>query len=195
MHLFEKTMWTGFRCRSRPRPSRDLRTADDFTGVKLRVLPAPIFVDLFRTLGASPVPIEFNEVYTSLQTRIVDGQESPIPTIEGAKFYEVQRYLSISNHTWSGTWFVANAEAFAALPSDLQTILARNAAAFALRERNDVTFMTDSITDKLRRQGLAVNTCDAAGMRARLGPYYARLKERFGAQAWSMLEEGTGKLV
>lgn len=192
LHVFEKTVATGFR--QVTSATKPIRTADDLANLRIRVIAAPIFVDLFKTLGASPVPLDSNELYVSLQTRLVDGQENGLPGIEGFRVYEVQRYLSLTNHIWSGEWLTANVDSWNALPSDIQTIVNRNAQKYILLERRDATELNASLLDKLHRQGLAVNTADAASMRARLAPYYARWKNEFGATAWGLLEESAGKL-
>ena len=93
--------------RSRRARSRS-RKAADLAGLKLRVPGAPALVSLFTALGASPVSMQFGEVYTSLQTRIVDGQENPLSVIDAGKFYEVQKYCAITNHVWDGYWICAN---------------------------------------------------------------------------------------
>src|SRR5262249_3209197 len=105
-----------------------------------------------------------------------------------------QKYLSFTNHVWGGQWLAANQAAWDALPPDIQTIFQRNAAKYAELVRRDSFLMTAAYTDKLRRQGMAINTPDTRSMRARLGPYYARWKNDFGATAWGLLEASVGKL-
>jgi TRAP-type transport system periplasmic protein len=84
--------------------SHPIRNAADFAGFKIRTPPAPISVDLFKTLGASPTPIVFPELYLALQTKVVDGQETPYSTIDVAKFNEVQKYMSVTNHMATIFW-------------------------------------------------------------------------------------------
>ena len=93
--------------RPRPRPSRS-QTPDDFRGIKLRVPVSPLWTSMFKAFDASPASINFNEVYSALQTKIVDGQENPLAMISTAKLYEVQKYCSLTNHMWDGFWFLAN---------------------------------------------------------------------------------------
>src|SRR5207248_9493846 len=88
----------------------------DLRGLKLRVPVSPVFASMFRALGTSPTAINFVEVYTALQTKIVDGQENPLALIEAAKFYEVQKYCSLTGHMWEGFWMVANRRNFESLP-------------------------------------------------------------------------------
>ena len=82
--------------------NKPINSVDDLQGMKLRLPVAPTAISLFQHLGASPTPINFGEVYSALQTGVVDGQENPLILIDVAKFYEVQKYVSMTNHTWAG---------------------------------------------------------------------------------------------
>ena len=75
---------------------------------------------MFKAFGAAPTTINFNEVYSALQSKVVDGQENPLAVIETAKLYEVQTYCSLTNHMWDGFWFLANRRDWDALPDDIQ---------------------------------------------------------------------------
>jgi len=99
--------------------TKPIRTPDDFRGMKLRVPVSPLWTSMFKALDASPASINFNEVYSALQTKIVDGQENPLAIISTAKLYEVQKYCSLTNHMWDGFWFLANRRAWEALPDDV----------------------------------------------------------------------------
>ena len=80
---------------------RPLAKLEDFSGLKLRVLQSPLFIDTFTALGANPVPMPFPEVYTALEQKVVDGQENPITVIVDSKFQEVQKYLSLTKHIYN----------------------------------------------------------------------------------------------
>jgi TRAP-type transport system periplasmic protein len=174
---------------------KPVRSVADFANFKIRTPPAKIAVDLWTTLGASPTPLDSNESYTSMQTHLVDGSESTLSNIETARYYEVQKYLSMTNHAWAGFWFAANADAWNALPPDIRAVLDRNAAKYALLARNDTVVSTGATADKLRRQGMLFNAPDVASMRARLRPYYMRWKNELGNTAWDLLEAKVGKLA
>ena len=132
---------------------------------------------------------------TALQDTLADGEETGLVGIEGFRYYEVQKYLSLTNHIWGGQWLSANLGIWSALAPDLQEIVKRNAVKYALLVRRDSYLMSGALTDKLRRQGLAVNVPDTTGMRARLGPYYAHWKSEFGSAAWGLLEASVGRLA
>jgi tripartite ATP-independent transporter DctP family solute receptor len=175
--------------------SHPIRNAADFSGFKIRTPPAPISVDLFKTLGASPTPIVFPELYLALQTKVVDGQETPYATIDVSKFNEVQKYLSVTNHTATIFWFLGNMDAWNALPATMQAIILRHAGTAAVLERRDTAQQSAATADKLRREGMIFNTADADSMRAQLKPFYGRWKTEFGSSAWDLLEQTTGKLT
>jgi TRAP-type C4-dicarboxylate transport system substrate-binding protein len=171
---------------------RPIANPADLAGIKLRTAPSRQVVDLFRTLGANPTPVPFPQTYASMQTHLVDGAVMPLTFIEFGHFYEVQRYLSMSNHGWGGFWMVANPDKWKALPEDVQRIVARLAPQYITMQRRDVALLSRTLLDKLARQGMQVNSTDPDPFRARLGAYYARCKGDFGAGLWSLLEESTG---
>jgi tripartite ATP-independent transporter DctP family solute receptor len=110
----------GFRCFHNSK--RPLRTPADFKGLKFRVMESPVFVKTVEALGAKAVPIAWPEVYTSLQTGVIDGAEVPPSVIELGKLYEVQKYLTLDGHTYTDDNFVINDAFFQRLPSDVQQI-------------------------------------------------------------------------
>jgi TRAP-type transport system periplasmic protein len=146
-------------------------------------------------MGAAPTPINFNEVYTALQNHTVDGQENPFAVIDSARLYEVQKYLSVTNHMWSAYWLLANPDAWKALPPAIQSVVERNAAKYALLQRADTASRNASLADKLTRRGMMLNVAETAGFRARLADFYKRWKDEFGATAWDLLERYSGRLA
>lgn len=100
-----------------------LRTPEDFSKVKLRAMPAPIIIATFEAFGATAVPIEFSELYNSLQQGVVDGQENPMQTVSMLKLYEVQDYVSYTNHSWMIYANIINKQFWDTLPSDIQDII------------------------------------------------------------------------
>lgn len=174
--------------------TKPIRTVEDLGGLKVRTPPGPLWVDLFKALGAAPTPINFAELYPALQTHLVDATELPLVTIDFSRIYEAQKYLSITNHMWSGYWLLGNPEAWKALPPDIQAIVLRNSAKYILMQRRDVELLNESLVDKFRRTGMKVNTAETQGFRARLGAFYEHWKTELGPTAWSLLEQYAGKL-
>jgi tripartite ATP-independent transporter DctP family solute receptor len=106
---------------------RPIRSLDDIKGIKFRTMTLPSHITFFRSMGASAIPIAWAEVYTSLQTGVVDGQHNPFAPILGSKLYEVQKYLTLSGHIWSTHWFMVNDQWYQSLTDDQKQIV-RNAA-------------------------------------------------------------------
>jgi tripartite ATP-independent transporter DctP family solute receptor len=106
LHAFEKMWDNGFR--QTTSSNKPIDAAKDFDGLKIRVPVSPLSIAMFKALGASPTSLQFSEVYTSLQTKVVDAQENPLPIIQVAKLYEVQKYCSLTNHIWDGFWMIMN---------------------------------------------------------------------------------------
>ena len=103
--------------------SKHIETADEIKGLKIRVQESPLFVNMVKGLGANPTPIAWPEVYTALQTGVVDGQENPVSVILVAKFAEVQKYLVLDRHVYGLDWFVVNDKWYQSLPKDLQKVI------------------------------------------------------------------------
>src|SRR6204780_5100348 len=174
-----------------------IRTPDDLKGFKIRVPVSPLWTSMFEAFGASPTSINFNEVYTALQTKVVEGQENPLAIIATAKLYEVQKYCSLTNHMWDGFWFLANRRAWQALPDDVRAIVAKNVNAAALKERDDVAKLNANLQQDLAGKGLAFNKTDAAAFRDKLrsAGFYNEWKGKYGDEAWGILEKSVGKLT
>ena len=169
---------------------------DDLKGFKIRVPVSPLWTSMFKALGAAPTGINFNEVYSALQTKVVEGQENPLALIELAKLYEVQKYVSLTNHMWDGFWTLANTQAWTGLPKDLQEIMARNVNAAAIAEREDIRKLSESVQAELTRKGMVFNATDAEKFRValRAAGFYKEWKDKYGAQAWAVLEKQVGTL-
>ena len=172
---------------------RPIRTPEDLHGFKLRVSQSKITVDLFKALGASPTPINVSELYTALQTKLLDGEEAPIVTIATSRWYEVNKYISFTNHEWAGNWIVANGDVWKTIPADLQDLIERNCTKYAHLERRDVQLFNSSVADKLQRLGMTINDVNQTPFRALLRSYYSEWAGVFGATAWGLLESSLGR--
>jgi TRAP-type transport system periplasmic protein len=177
--------------------SKPIASPDDLKNFKIRVPVSPLWTSLFQAFGSAPTSINFSEVYSALQTKVVDGQENPLAIISTAKLYEVQKYCSLTNHMWDGFWMLANRRAWAALPKDAQEIVAKNWNAAALLERADVAKLNAGLRDDLAKQGLTFNQPETAPFREALkkAGFYAQWKQRYGDEAWAILEQSTGALT
>jgi TRAP-type C4-dicarboxylate transport system substrate-binding protein len=109
--------------------------------------------------------------------------------------FEVQKYLSFTNHMWAGYWMLANGDAWKSLPADVQSVVAQANARYALMQRRDLALLNVSLADKLHRRGMELIAVDARPFRDKLGPFYAKWKAEFGDRAWSLLERYSGTLA
>src|SRR5947209_6115356 len=174
--------------------TKPIKTPDDLNGFKIRVPVAPLWTSLFKAFGASPTSINFSEVYTALQTKVVDGQENPLSLIDTAKLYEVQKFVAITNHMWDGFWFLANKKSWEAMPADLREIVEAEFNAGALAEREDLAKMNNTVATSLKGKGLQFVETDAQAFRAKLksAGFYEEWKGKFGPEAWGILEKAVG---
>lgn len=176
--------------------TKPIRTPDDVAGFKIRVPESPILTSLFQALGSGPTPINFDELYSALQTKLVEGQENPLPIIATAKQYEVQQYCSMTNHVWDGYWILANRRAMQRLPQNVQQIVAREFAQAGRDERADIARLTDALRGELSAKGLKFIDPDRGAFRdkAKKAGFYKDWHAKFGDQAWKLLEDVAGPL-
>jgi TRAP-type transport system periplasmic protein len=177
--------------------SRQLNSVDDLKGFKIRVPVTALLTSLFSGLGALPSSISYSELYSALQTHIVEGQENPLAQVSTGKLYEVQKYCALSNHCWSGYWIVANRRALASLPADLLAIVNDGFDAAAIGERADLLELDRSLQAELTARGMIFNKPDAVQFRAALvkAGFYAQWQKTYGSEAWAQLEKYTGPLT
>ncbi|HUA77421.1 MAG TPA: TRAP transporter substrate-binding protein [Acetobacteraceae bacterium] len=195
LHVFEKGWDAGFR--NVFTSNRAVHDAADMKGLKLRVPEAPIQLAFFRALGASPTPVNNNELYTAIQTHLVDGAEQPLISIESAKYYEVSKYISLTRHQPTPFEMLANGAAWQRLPASLQEILSRNLNAAALLERADIANGEAALEQELKTQGQTIITPDRATFReviAHAG-LYAKWRDTYGTKPFALLEKYTGALA
>jgi tripartite ATP-independent transporter DctP family solute receptor len=192
---FEKVWNNGFRqITSSDRP---IASPADLKGFKIRVPPSPIFTSMFSDLGAAPTAIPFTDLYTSLQTKLVDGQENPLTQVEIAKFFEVQKYCSLTNHSWSCFWLVGNRRSWNSLPANVQRVVAQEFNAAALTIRVTLAKAELDIKSRLQAHGMIFNQPRVADFQAALKAtdFYRSWKNNFGPEVWTALEQNVGKLV
>jgi tripartite ATP-independent transporter DctP family solute receptor len=177
--------------------SRQLNSVDDLKGFKIRVPVTALLTSLFSGLGALPSSISYSELYSALQTHIVEGQENPLAQVSTGKLYEVQKYCALSNHCWSGYWILGNRRAIASLPPDLLELVNTAFDAAAVKERTDLVEMDRSLQAELTGKGMIFNKPDPVQFRAALvkAGFYTQWQKTYGADAWAALEKYTGKLT
>src|SRR5205085_9755820 len=152
---------------------RPIRTAEDFVGLKIRTPGGEIAADFFRTLGAEAGMVPFSGMYEALKAKTFDGQSDPLGVVQSLRLDEVQTYLSLTGHWWSGFTLLAHGAAWQALPHEIQAVVARNTEHFAKLQRQDVEAVNAAGEAELARRGVIVNHADPASIRARLRDLYA----------------------
>jgi len=163
---------------------RPINGPDDLKGIKLRVPEGKWRVKMFQAYGANPSPMKFSEVFTALQTGVMDGQENPFTQIYSAKFQEVQKYLSLSGHVYTPAYVTVGAKKWASLPDDVRKILEDTAMetqafVYATAAKDDTDLL-----GKLKAAGMQVNEVNKDAFIAASKPIYQEFgKEVPGADA------------
>jgi TRAP-type transport system periplasmic protein len=166
----------------------------DLNGVRMRVPAGQMIGDTFRAFGAEPVTTNSIDIYAALKSGKVDAQENPLALAELFKLYEVVKYVSMTNHMWSGFNLLAHRPTWQRLPADIQGVIDRNVATYVRLQRQDQQKMNDEMRGGLARRGLVFNDVDPAPFRAQLATFYATWKDRLGTRTWSLLEASSGRL-
>jgi len=164
---------------------RPIARAEDIQGLKIRVITSPIFVDLFNTLGANPLPMTFGEVYGALESKAIDGQDNPVGVIESAKFAEVQKYLSLTRHVYTGMPFLMSKKTWDAMSESERKII-RDAAEEAKQEERKVTLAKEAQAIEGLKKSMQVNELDAAELE-RLRQKVQPVIEKFSPQVGDAL--------
>ena len=133
--------------------NKEVKKPEDMKGLKVRVPENPLWVEMVKAIGAVPTPIPFSEVYTALQQKVVDGQENPVPTIQARKYFEVQKYLSVSKHMLQTNLILINKRSLAKLSSDDQKILFEEAAVIAKKNAELVQKQEEEVLAEFRTSG------------------------------------------
>ena len=171
-----------------------IRSVDDLQGLKIRTPDAPIYTEAWKAMGASPVVANFNKLYETVKSGAAEAQTNPLAVAEVLKLYEIQKYVSMTNHGWSGFNLLGNWKLWQRFPADVQTIIERNAAKYVRLQRAELSALNTDLRTKLAAQGMIFNEADTSSFRPRLTGYYAKWKDAVGDRAWTLLEKHVGKL-
>jgi TRAP-type transport system periplasmic protein len=168
--------------------TRPIQTVGDFAGLKIRSPGGAVTADFWRTVGAEAGMVPFSDMYAALKAKQFDGQTDPLGVVQALRLYEVQTYLSLTGHWWSGFTLLAHRATWEALPDDIRQIVADNAGKASLAQRTEIGAFNVAGETALAQLGMIVNRADAASIRARLGDFYARWKAKFDPVTWRTLE-------
>ena len=195
LHVFDRCLDNGYR--NITSSTRPINTAADLKGFKIRVPVSPLWTSMFKALEASPASINFSEVYSALQTKVVEGQENPLAVIDLAKLYEVQKYCSMTGHMWDGQWVLANGKRWASLPADIQAVISKHVTDAVMKQRDDIRRLNNGLESQLKAKGLTFNYPDNKSFRDVLSKagFYQEWRGKFGDEAMAKLEKYSGKLA
>jgi TRAP-type transport system periplasmic protein len=156
---------------------RPITKVEDIAGLKLRVIPNPINVDWVSALGANPTPLPFPELYAALEQKAVDGQENPFATINGAKLYEVQKHLAITNHQYNPQSVVISKKFWDSLSADEKKIVQDAAIESAKYQREQSRSAAAGILENLKKNGMQITElppAEVAKLREKVKPVIAK---------------------
>ncbi|MDZ4280114.1 MAG: TRAP transporter substrate-binding protein [Hydrogenophaga sp.] len=175
---------------------RAVTKLEDMDGIKLRVMQNNVFIDSFKTLGANAVPLPFSELFTALETKTVDGQENPYNTILSSKFYEVQKYLTVTNHVYSPWIVLVSKKYWDGLSKDEQKVLMDAAIKSRDFERKDTRAEADKALADLKGKGMEINQlspAEANRMRAKLTAVNTGIAANVGEDLWKETQAAVAK--
>jgi tripartite ATP-independent transporter DctP family solute receptor len=175
---------------------RAVTKLEDMDGIKLRVMQNNVFIDSFKTLGANAVPLPFSELFTALETKTVDGQENPYNTILSSKFYEVQKYLTVTNHVYSPWIVTVSKKYWDQLSKDEQKVLMDAAKKSRDFERQDTRAEADKALADLNGRGMQINQlspAEANRMREKLTAVNAGIAANVGEALWKETQAAVAK--
>jgi TRAP-type C4-dicarboxylate transport system substrate-binding protein len=151
--------------------------------------------DTFQAFGAEPVTTSANRIYDSIKSGTVGAQENPRSArANDFRIYEVVKYVSMTNHMWSGFNQMAHLATWRGLPDDIKEAITRNVTRYVRQQRIDQGNINASLRDRFAVAGLIFNEVDQAPFRARLANVYATWKDKLGSKCWTLLEAEVGKL-
>jgi tripartite ATP-independent transporter DctP family solute receptor len=168
---------------------RPIYKPEDLKGLKIRTAELTMRLDTFRLLGVQPTPMSFPELFMALQQGTVDGQENPLVVIYSSKFYEIQKYLSLTGHIWSSADFMINKGAWDALPKDLQNIVRQNAIKAAEYERQLSEKADSELIDELKKKGMQVNEVDTRPFKLATQPIYEKYRDTYGKDLMELVDK------
>ena len=176
---------------------RPVTKLEDLDGIKLRVMQNEVYLDSFKLMGANATPLPFSELFRALETKTVDGQENPYNTILSSKFYEVQKYLSVTNHVYSPWIMTVSKKWWDQLSKDEQKVLLDAAKASRDFERKDTREEAAKAVADLKAKGMAVNEVspqEVARMREKLTRVNAAIAANVGMELWTETQNELARL-
>jgi TRAP-type transport system periplasmic protein len=169
--------------RSVSNSKRPVAKLEDMQGLKIRTIQNPLYVDMLNALGANPVPMAFTELYTALETKTVDGQENPFSTLEASKFYEVQKYMSTTQHIYNPQLLLLSKKFWGSLSADEKKIFQDAANEARDYQRKVARDMSQKSREFLVKNGMQINDIppqEIARMREKVKPVIDKYSAQVG---------------
>lgn len=176
---------------------RPITKMEDFSGVKLRVMQNPVYLETFQVLGANAVPLPFPELFPALETKAVDGQENPYNTILSSKFFEVQKYLSVTNHVYAPWIMTVSKKWWDGLSKDEKAIIIKAAEAARDFERKDTRAEAQKAVGELKAKGMLINEvapAELARMRDKAKPVIDKAVANIGPDLYKETVDEIAKI-
>jgi len=162
---------------------RPVRIPADLKGIKIRVMASPILIETFNTLGAQAAPMAFGELYSALQTRVLDGAETDYLDLLYEKFYEVTKYVSLTNHMYVVVGLIFSKKIYDRLTPDVQAAVIKAGRASVTAEREAMNVLSASALDELKARGLKFIEVERNLFREKVIPVYGKNADKVGGMA------------
>jgi tripartite ATP-independent transporter DctP family solute receptor len=159
---------------------RPIEKPSDLKGMKIRTPENKMTISIYKALGANPAPLAYSELYMALSQGVFDGQENPIVNIHASKLYEVQKYLSLTNHKYEGKPFIVSEKVWKKLPANVQKVLAKGAAIYGIENRKMFAEQDGKLLADLKAKGMKVNQPELTPFRNATKSVYDEWQDVFG---------------
>jgi tripartite ATP-independent transporter DctP family solute receptor len=181
--------WYTFGMRQIVNTRRPVLKPADMAGLKFRVPADKMAEEAYRALGASPIPMDFPEVFNALQQGVIDGADNPLITVQQFKWYEVVKHVSLTNTAAGLSPFMISERSFSRLPPDQQKLVLEAGAESTKINRDTEAAQTDKAAEFLKAQGVRIETVDGSAFREKVEPVFQAARQRFGDNLMKRIAE------
>ena len=168
---------------------RPVEKPEDLAGLKIRVTPDKVRLATFEGLGAEPAPLSFGELYSALQQGLFDAQENPLAIIYSASFFEVQKYVSLSEHIWGAATLTMSKSVWDKISPEDQAIVTEAATSWGLKQRDMVAAANDKLIAQLEAEGMQFNEVDKAAFIEAVEPIWESQKDVYGEELLTIRDQ------
>ena len=154
----------------------------DLDGMKIRTPDNKMTISIFKSLGANPAPLAYSELYMALSQGVFDGQENPVVNIHASKLYEVQKYISLTNHKYESKPFIVSEKKWSKLPADVQKVIIDGAQKFAIENRAMFAEQNTALLSDLEAKGMTVSRPNLDPFRESTKAVYDEWADVFGEE-------------